>query len=127
MNNQKERTGRTKIIRTLFMFLVLLLILDNTNAVGTDMNDLQDIMQSATSSDNLVITSGAIAKSVTCNVVEFMQKLFAPVMTGVIVGSGIMAIFGRLSWSAIAVVIICTTLFFGAGEGIAEISGHRCT
>ena len=126
MNSQKERTRCTKIIQTLFMSLVLLLILDDTNAVGTAVYGAQDLVQAETSSDNPVISSGSVTRSVTCNVIEFMQKLCTPVMTGVIVGSGIMTVFGRLSWSAIAVVIVCTTLFFGAGEGIAEISVHRC-
>ncbi|MDB1135673.1 TrbC/VirB2 family protein [Candidatus Anaplasma sp. TIGMIC] len=53
---------------------------------------------------------------VICNVVNFVQKLGLPIMTGVILGSSIMAIFGRLAWPAIAVLVVFTAIFFGASK-----------
>ncbi|MGN7678151.1 MAG: TrbC/VirB2 family protein [Anaplasma sp.] len=56
------------------------------------------------------------ATKVICNVVLFVQKLGLPIMTGVILGSSIMAIFGRLAWPAIAMLVVFTAIFFGAGK-----------
>ena len=49
---------------------------------------------------------------VICNVIGFVQKLGLPIMTGVILGSSIMAIFGRLPWPAIVMLAcICQQQF----------------
>ncbi|RZB12678.1 hypothetical protein DRF75_02965 [Ehrlichia minasensis] len=53
---------------------------------------------------------------VICNVIVFVQKLGLPIMTGVILGSSIMAIFGRLPWPAIVMLVVFTAIFFGAGK-----------
>ncbi|WP_373279584.1 TrbC/VirB2 family protein [Anaplasma phagocytophilum] len=59
---------------------------------------------------------------VICNVVIFIQKLGLPIMTGVIMGSSIMAIFGRLAWHTIATLVVFTAIFFGAGKIISKIA-----
>ena len=66
---------------------------------------------------------GEVAAKVICNVVVFVQKLGLPIMTGVILGSSIMAIFGRLAWPAIVMLIVFTAIFFGAGKLIAKFAG----
>ncbi|GAT77701.1 type IV secretion system protein VirB2, partial [Ehrlichia ruminantium] len=50
------------------------------------------------------------------NVIKFVQKLGLPIMTGVILGSSIMAIFGKLPWPAIVMLVVFTAIFFGAGK-----------
>ena len=71
-----------------------------------------------------------VASQVICNVVSFVQRLGLPIMTGVIIGSSVMAVFGRLAWPAIAVLIVFTAIFFGASKlmekfagGISDIEG----
>ncbi|WP_158406937.1 TrbC/VirB2 family protein [Ehrlichia ruminantium] len=54
--------------------------------------------------------------TVICNVIGFVQKLGLPIMTGVILGSSIMAIFGKLPWPAIVMLVVFTAIFFGAGK-----------
>ncbi|WP_330998023.1 TrbC/VirB2 family protein [Ehrlichia ruminantium] len=53
---------------------------------------------------------------VICNVIGFVQTLGLPIMTGVILGSSIMAIFGKLPWPAIVMLVVFTAIFFGAGK-----------
>ncbi|AHX04239.1 TrbC/VirB2 family protein [Ehrlichia japonica] len=61
---------------------------------------------------------------VICNVIVFVQKLGLPIMTGVILGSSIMAIFGRLPWPAIVMLVVFTAIFFGAGKLVSKfVSG----
>ncbi|WP_395877930.1 TrbC/VirB2 family protein [Ehrlichia muris] len=74
--------------------------------------------------------SGAVAANATtsqdevskviCNVILFVQKLGLPIMTGVILGSSIMAIFGRLPWPAIVMLVVFTAIFFGAGKLVSK-------
>ncbi|MEH0831483.1 TrbC/VirB2 family protein [Anaplasma bovis] len=68
-------------------------------------------------------SEGEVAAKVICNVVVFVQKLGLPIMTGVILGSSIMAIFGRLAWPAIVMLVVFTAIFFGAGKLIAKFAG----
>nr|WP_230957235.1 TrbC/VirB2 family protein [Ehrlichia ruminantium] len=53
---------------------------------------------------------------VICNVINFVQGIGLPIMTGVILGSSIMAIFGKLPWPAIVMLVVFTAIFFGAGK-----------
>ncbi|KJZ99170.1 trbC/VIRB2 family protein [Anaplasma phagocytophilum str. CR1007] len=43
-------------------------------------------------------------------------------MTGVILGSSVMAIFGRLAWPAIAMLIVFTAIFFGSSKIIGKFA-----
>ncbi|ABD43968.1 type IV secretion system protein VirB2-7 [Anaplasma phagocytophilum] len=98
-----------KVVRfftsTVGMFLLLLLCshgIASAAAAGTDHN-------------------GVTAK-VICNVVLFVQKLGLPIMTGVILGSSVMAIFGRLAWPSIAMLIVFTAIFFGSSKIIGKFA-----
>ncbi|WP_187288734.1 TrbC/VirB2 family protein, partial [Anaplasma marginale] len=62
------------------------------------------------------------ATVVICNVIRFVQKLGLPIMTGVILGSSIMAIFGKLAWPAIVMLVVFTAIFFGAGKLMAKFA-----
>ncbi|AHC39547.1 TrbC/VirB2 family protein [Ehrlichia muris] len=68
--------------------------------------------QAATEQDDI--------SKVICNVIVFVQKLGLPIMTGVILGSSIMAIFGRLPWPAIVMLVVFTAIFFGAGKLVSK-------
>ena len=77
-------------------------------------------------------SSGAVAEQVICNVIRFVQKLGLPIMTGVILGSSIMAIFGKVSWPAIVMLVVFTGIFFGAGKimqkfahGLTGVTAHK--
>ncbi|SBO15055.1 TrbC/VIRB2 family protein [Anaplasma phagocytophilum] len=97
-----------KVVRfftnTAGMFLLLLLCNQGIAAAGADTDH-----------------NGATSK-VICNVVEFVQKLGLPIMTGVILGSSVMAIFGRLAWPAIAMLIVFTAIFFGSSKIISKFA-----
>ncbi|QGR02827.1 hypothetical protein EDL79_04275 [Ehrlichia ruminantium] len=70
---------------------------------------------------------------VICNVINFVQGLGLPIMTGVILGSSIMAIFGKLPWPAIVMLVVFTAIFFGAGKIMVKFAngvgagGKECT
>ncbi|PLC08955.1 TrbC/VirB2 family protein, partial [Anaplasma marginale] len=55
------------------------------------------------------------------------QKLGLPIMTGVILGSSIMAIFGKLAWPAIVMLVVFTAIFFGAGKLMAKFAAGVST
>ncbi|MGN7678150.1 MAG: TrbC/VirB2 family protein [Anaplasma sp.] len=76
----------------------------------------------ASAGDQSTANDNDAAASVICNVVVFVQKLGLPIMTGVILGSSIMAIFGRLAWPAIAMLVVFTAIFFGAGKLIGKFA-----
>ncbi|MGN7618774.1 MAG: TrbC/VirB2 family protein [Ehrlichia sp.] len=95
--------GKAILLLTLLMFCTIPSIGD-ANTSGT-----------TTTQDDTVTT-------VICNVVVFVQKLGLPIMTGVILGSSIMAIFGRLPWPAIVMLVVFTAIFFGAGKLITKFA-----
>ncbi|KAA8472796.1 TrbC/VirB2 family protein [Anaplasma marginale] len=75
-----------------------------------------------------------VAGKVICNVISFVRAIGLPIMTGVILGSSIMAIFGRLAWPAIAILVVFTGVFFGAdklvkkfADGVGPTSVFSCT
>ncbi|WP_037349456.1 TrbC/VirB2 family protein, partial [Anaplasma marginale] len=55
-------------------------------------------------------------------VILFVQKLGLPIMTGVILGASVMAVFGRLAWPAIAMLVVFTAIFFGASKLISKFA-----
>ena len=63
-----------------------------------------------------------VATKVICNVILFVQKLGLPIMTGVILGASVMAVFGRLAWPAIAMLVVFTAIFFGASKLISKFA-----
>jgi type IV secretory pathway VirB2 component (pilin) len=53
---------------------------------------------------------------VMCNIINFTKKLGMPIITGVILGSSIMAIFGKFGWGAIVMLVVFTAVFFGSEQ-----------
>ncbi|WP_078400177.1 TrbC/VirB2 family protein [Ehrlichia ruminantium] len=88
------------MLRILLVFLMIIGLMGNVSTAAADTN----------ASDDTGITK------VMCNVINFVQKLGLPIMTGVILGSSIMAIFGKLPWPAIVMLVVFTAIFFGAGK-----------
>ncbi|SBO14588.1 TrbC/VIRB2 family protein [Anaplasma phagocytophilum] len=97
------------LTRTTGMFLLLLLCSQGVSA-GASAGSLDDGHKNEDTS------------KVICNVVTFAQKLGLPIMTGVILGSSVMAIFGRLAWPAIAMLIVFTAIFFGSSKIIGKFA-----
>ncbi|WP_180811050.1 TrbC/VirB2 family protein [Ehrlichia ruminantium] len=96
------------MIKVLLMFFVVMGLIGN-------MTSAQLASSTGSSADDTVTT-------VICNVINFVQKLGLPIMTGVILGSSIMAIFGKLPWPAIVMLVVFTAIFFGAGKLISKFA-----
>ncbi|WDM85493.1 TrbC/VirB2 family protein [Ehrlichia sp. JZT12] len=77
----------------------------------------------ADSNSTTTTTEDKSVEKVMCNVILFVQKLGLPIMTGVILGSSIMAIFGKLPWPAIVMLVVFTAIFFGAGKLLSKFAG----
>ncbi|GAT75732.1 type IV secretion system protein VirB2 [Ehrlichia ruminantium] len=91
------------MLRILLVFLMIIGLIGNVS-----------IADASASSNNGNDDTGIT--TVMCNVIKFVQKLGLPIMTGVILGSSIMAIFGKLPWPAIVMLVVFTAIFFGAGK-----------
>ncbi|WP_041660051.1 TrbC/VirB2 family protein [Anaplasma marginale] len=83
---------------------------------------LHGVPAGASKSSEGAQTADDTATVVICNVIRFVQKLGLPIMTGVILGSSIMAIFGKLAWPAIVMLVVFTAIFFGAGKLMAKFA-----
>ncbi|MDB1135739.1 TrbC/VirB2 family protein [Candidatus Anaplasma sp. TIGMIC] len=97
----------------LFVFVLAIFMSVGSNAVPA-----------AAKGDTAGSTAGSddIAASVICNVIVFVQRLGLPIMTGVILGASKMAIFGKLAWAAIVMLVVFTAIFFGAGKLIQKFA-----
>ncbi|RZB12679.1 hypothetical protein DRF75_02975 [Ehrlichia minasensis] len=93
-------------------------------------------MPLAFASANAKSTEQDEVSKVICNVILFVQRLGLAIMTGVILGSSIMAIFGKLPCPAIVMLVVFTAIFFGAGKLVSKFvngvnnnltSGSDCT
>ena len=67
-------------------------------------------------------TGSNVVTTVICNIIKFVRGIGLPIMTGVILGSSIMAIFGRMPWPAIVTLVVFTAIFFGADQVIKTFS-----
>ncbi|KAB0452385.1 TrbC/VirB2 family protein [Anaplasma marginale] len=91
-------------------------------AVVLALGILHGVPAGASKSSEGAQTADDTATIVICNVIRFVQKLGLPIMTGVILGSSIMAIFGKLAWPAIVMLVVFTAIFFGAGKLMAKFA-----
>ncbi|MDN5247822.1 MAG: TrbC/VirB2 family protein [Wolbachia endosymbiont of Tyrophagus putrescentiae] len=66
--------------------------------------------------------------SVICNVVGYIQDLGVPIVTVVIIGAALLAIFGRMPWPALVALGVFVAVFFGAPKIVSTISpiGEPC-
>ncbi|WP_333023129.1 TrbC/VirB2 family protein [Wolbachia endosymbiont of Pentidionis agamae] len=58
-----------------------------------------------------------------CNVVGYIHSIGGPLMTVVIIGSSILAIFGRMAWPALVALVIFCGVFFGASTVVDKMAG----
>ena len=96
-----------------FIFVLFFLVVSFVSVVSPGTPSAAD---TNTQNENDAVTK------VICNVIVFVQRLGLPIMTGVILGSSIMAIFGRLPWPAIVMLVVFTAIFFGAGKLIGKFA-----
>ncbi|MDG7057050.1 MAG: TrbC/VirB2 family protein [Wolbachia endosymbiont of Penenirmus auritus] len=63
-------------------------------------------------------TSGVI-----CSIISYTQSLGGPMITIVIIGAALLAIFGRMPWPALFALGAFTAVFFGAPAVVTAITG----
>ncbi|MBR9983871.1 MAG: TrbC/VirB2 family protein [Wolbachia endosymbiont of Homalodisca vitripennis] len=66
---------------------------------------------------DLDATSGVV-----CKIVGYVQGLGGPMITIVIIGAALLAIFGRMPWPALFALGAFTAVFFGAPKIVETIS-----
>ncbi|MDG7057038.1 MAG: TrbC/VirB2 family protein [Wolbachia endosymbiont of Penenirmus auritus] len=93
------------IIRKFFNVLCLVLFLSgNADATNTG------------SADNNDITAQVI-----CNIIAYVWGIGGPLMTVVIIGASLLAIFGRMPWPALFALGMFCGVFFGAKTIIKQV------
>jgi len=60
--------------------------------------------------------------TVICAIVNYSHKIGGPIMTVVIIGAALLAVFGRMPWPALVALGIFTGAFFGAPAIIKVIA-----
>ncbi|OCA06271.1 TrbC/VirB2 family protein [Wolbachia endosymbiont of Trichogramma pretiosum] len=64
---------------------------------------------------------------VICNVIGYIWAIGGPLMTVVIIGAALLAIFGRMPWPAICALVVFCGVFFGAKTIIMKIMPNVST
>ncbi|WP_168464486.1 TrbC/VirB2 family protein [Wolbachia endosymbiont of Ctenocephalides felis wCfeT] len=62
---------------------------------------------------------------VICKIVGYINDLGGPMITIVIIGAALLAIFGRMPWPALFALGAFTAVFFGAPKIVTAITGHE--
>ncbi|KLT23288.1 TrbC/VIRB2 family protein [Wolbachia endosymbiont of Armadillidium vulgare str. wVulC] len=66
--------------------------------------------------------------AVICKIVNYTHSLGGPMITIVIIGAALLAIFGRMPWPALFALGAFTAVFFGAPAIVKAITGQAaCT
>jgi len=60
--------------------------------------------------------------TVICAIVNYSHKIGGPIMTVVIIGAALLAVFGRMPWPALVALGIFTGAFFGAPAIVSVIA-----
>jgi hypothetical protein len=58
---------------------------------------------------------------VICNIIRYVWSIGGPLMTVVIIGAAMMAIFGRMPWPALFALGVFCAVFFGAGVIVEKL------
>jgi len=66
-------------------------------------------------------TTGDATADVICNIIGYIWNIGGPVMTVVIIGAALLAIFGRMPWPALVALGIFCGVFFGAKTIVEKI------
>ncbi|WP_374698232.1 TrbC/VirB2 family protein [Wolbachia endosymbiont (group B) of Limnophora tigrina] len=60
--------------------------------------------------------------TVICKIIGYTQSLGGPMITIVIIGAALLAIFGRMPWPALFALGVFTAVFFGAPKIVTAIA-----
>ncbi|MDG7055775.1 MAG: TrbC/VirB2 family protein [Wolbachia endosymbiont of Menacanthus eurysternus] len=66
-------------------------------------------------------TQGDETSEVICSIVKYTQSIGGPMITVVIIGAALLAIFGRMPWPALFALGAFTAVFFGAPKIVTAI------
>ncbi|WCR58296.1 TrbC/VirB2 family protein [Wolbachia endosymbiont of Ctenocephalides felis wCfeJ] len=61
--------------------------------------------------------------AVICNIIHYTKTLGGPMITIVIIGAALLAIFGRMPWPALFALGAFTAVFFGAPAVVSALMG----
>jgi len=61
--------------------------------------------------------------AVICSIINYTQGLGGPMITIVIIGAALLAIFGRMPWPALFALGAFTAVFFGAPAVVKAVTG----
>ncbi|MCA4775346.1 TrbC/VirB2 family protein [Wolbachia endosymbiont of Mansonella ozzardi] len=67
-------------------------------------------------------TDDDATSTVICNIIKYTQSLGGPMITIVIIGAALLAIFGRMPWPALFALGAFTAVFFGAPAVVSKIA-----
>ncbi|MCM1001893.1 TrbC/VirB2 family protein [Wolbachia pipientis] len=67
-------------------------------------------------------TQGDETSEVICSIVKYTQSIGGPMITVVIIGAALLAIFGRMPWPALFALGAFTAVFFGAPKIVTAIA-----
>ncbi|WP_168464267.1 TrbC/VirB2 family protein [Wolbachia endosymbiont of Ctenocephalides felis wCfeT] len=62
-----------------------------------------------------------------CQIVKYVQSLGGPMITVVIIGAALLAIFSRMPWPALFALGVFTAVFFGAPTIVKAISPNSAS
>lgn len=62
------------------------------------------------------------ATDVMCNVIGYVHGIGGPMITVVIIGSSLLAIFGRMPWPALFALGMFVAVFFGAPQIVTKVT-----
>jgi type IV secretory pathway VirB2 component (pilin) len=62
---------------------------------------------------------------VICNVISYIHRIGGPMITVVIIGASLLAIFGRMPWPALFSLGMFVAVFFGAPQVVKKITGKE--
>ncbi|WFW29867.1 MAG: TrbC/VirB2 family protein [Wolbachia endosymbiont of Menacanthus eurysternus] len=92
-----------------FSILCLVLFLSsNADTMSTGAND--------SGGDNNDVTAQVI-----CNIIAYIWRIGGPLMTVIIIGASLLAIFGRMPWPALFALGMFCGVFFGAKTIIKQV------
>ncbi|MDR1140005.1 MAG: TrbC/VirB2 family protein [Rickettsiales bacterium] len=65
------------------------------------------------------------ATDVMCNSIRYIHGIGGPMITVVIIGASLLAIFGRMPWPALFSLGVFVAVFFGAPQIVKKITGKE--
>ncbi len=62
-------------------------------------------------------------RAIICNIIGYVWGIGGPLMTVVIIGAALLAIFGRMPWPALFALGVFCAVFFGAKTIVTKVMG----